>query len=401
MKKYLIVMLWGAGVMLLPSFVLKKADPNPFPAPTLNFKAQKLIDGLQAPVDMAFIGNNECLVAEQAGKIRLVKNGKLADAPVLDITNKLVKLMPVDVRGLLGFALHPQFKTNHKIYVFYSAPKSADNSDHQDVVAEYTLAADWTTVGPENGRILFTTDEPGQGDNGGCMRFGPDGYLYIGMGDGGGGGDKHGPIGNGQNMNTLLGKILRIDVNSGSPYGIPKDNPFVGKADIRPEIWAYGLRNPWRFSFDNRTSRLMVSDVGEGAFEEIDVIEKGGNYGWRMVEGNHCFNPKEDCNFTGTIKPIAEYNHQHGICIIGGYIYNGKKLINQKGKYFFADWTGPIYYIEKKDKEWQQGKVELQNYPQNLKITSWSQDQQGELYVITNGANLLSEVKGAVYKIEK
>jgi len=401
MRRYFKFLFGGAGLLLLPSFILTKSDPAALPAPTLTFKAQKIVEGLQAPLDMAFIGNNEYLVAEQGGKIKLIKNGKPADAPVLDISSKLTKLMPVDVRGLLGFAVHPKFKSNHKIYVFYSAPKSVDNADHQDVIAEYTLPADLSTADSKSGRILYTTDNPGQGDNGGCLKFGPDGYLYIAMGDGGGGGDKHGPIGNGQNMNTLLGKILRIDVNSETGYTIPKDNPFVGKADVKPEIYAYGLRNPWRFSFDSKTGQLLTSDVGEGAWEEVDIIEKGGNYGWRMVEGNHCFNPREDCDFNGTIKPIAEYDHKYGICIIGGYVYNGKQLSNQKGKYFFADWTGPIYYIEKKDGAWQQGKVQLQNYSQNLKITALSEDQAGELYVLTNGGNLLSEAKGAIYKIVK
>lgn len=401
MRKYLTVLLGGASLLLLPSYILRKTDPSTLPAPTLPFKAQKIADGLQAPLDMAFIGENELLVAEQGGKIRLIKNGKVNDAPVLDISSKLVKLLPSDVRGLLGFAIHPKFKSNHKIYVFYSAPKSADNSDHKDVIAEYTLSANLSPADPESGRVLFTADEPGQGDNGGCLRFGPDGYLYIAMGDGGGGGDKHGPIGNAQNMNTLLGKILRIDINSQSTYTVPKNNPFVGKADVKPEIWAYGVRNPWRFSFDTKTGQLFTSDVGEGAWEEVDIIEKGCNYGWRMVEGTHCFNPREDCDFTGTIKPIAEYDHKYGISVIGGYVYNGKQLANQKGKYFFADWTGPIYYLENKGGTWQQGKVELQDYPANLKITSWSEDQAGELYLITNGGNLLSEVKGAIYKIVK
>jgi glucose/arabinose dehydrogenase len=406
MRKYLngtllTVLLGGVGILLLPSYVLRKPDPDGLLAPALTFKAQPIVDGLQAPLDMTFIGNGDILVAEQAGKIRLIKNGKLTDAPVLDISSKIIKLMPVDVRGLLGFAVHPKFKSNHKIYVFYSAPATADKSDHKDVVAEYTLSDNATLPDPESGRILFTADEPGQGDNGGCLKFGPDGYLYVAMGDGGGGGDKHGPIGNGQNMNTLLGKILRIDVSSDSTYVVPKDNPFVSKADVKPEIWAYGLRNTWRFSFNRATKQLFTCDVGEGAWEEMDIIEKGGNYGWRMVEGNHCFNPKEGCDFTGTIKPLAEYDHKNGVCAIGGYVYNGSQLSAQKGKYFFADWTGPIYYIEKKGNEWQRGKVELQNYPANLKITSWGEDASGELYLITNGGNLLSETKGAIYKIVK
>ncbi|MCC8426054.1 sorbosone dehydrogenase family protein [Mucilaginibacter sp. UR6-11] len=393
----------GVSVLLLPSYVFNKPRPvSGGLAPTISLKAQQLVTGLQAPLDMAFTGNGDILVAEQAGKIRLIKNGKLTAAPVLDISSKLIRTMPVDVRGLLGFALHPKFKSNHKVYVFYSAPTTTENADHKNIIAEYTLSTNSTQVDPDSGRILFTADEPGQGDNGGCLKFGPDGYLYIAMGDGGGGGDKHGPIGNGQNMNTLLGKILRIDVNSDLTYIVPKDNPFVGKTDVRPEIWAYGLRNTWRFSFDKVTRQLFTSDVGEGAWEEQDIIERGGNYGWRITEGNHCFNPKADCDFTGTIKPISEYDHKSGVCVIGGYVYHGRQLPSaNKGKYFFADWTGPIYYIEKNSTGWQRGKVELQNYPQNLKITSWGEDPSGEIYVITNGGTLLSDVKGAIYKIVK
>lgn len=401
-KLIVVSILGGVSILLLPSYILKKPKAlNDEVAPPLTLNAKEVVTGLQAPLDMAFPGNGDMLVAEQAGKIRLVKNGKLVETPLLDISNKIVKTLPVDVRGLLGFTIHPKFSTNHKIYVFYSAPKTDPASDHKDVIAEYTLSADGTTVDPDSGRILFTTDEPGVGDNGGCLKFGPDGYLYIAMGDGGGGGDKHGPIGNGQNMNTLLGKILRINVNSDSTYTVPHDNPFVGKSDVRSEIWAYGLRNTWRFSFDKTSKQLFTSDVGEGLWEEIDIIEKGGNYGWRMIEGNHCYNPKLDCSFNGTIKPIAEYDHKSGISIIGGYVYNGKQLPAIKGKYFFADWSGPIYYIEKKGIEWQRGKVTLQNYPANLKITSWGEDPSGELYVITNGGTLLADVKGAIYKVVK
>jgi glucose/arabinose dehydrogenase len=398
-----IILLGGVSLLLLPSYIFyRSVKVNSEPtAPFLTLKAQQVVDGLQAPLDMSFLSNGDILVAEQAGKIRLVKDGKLTDAPLLDISSKIIKTMPVDVRGLLGFAVHPKFNTNRKVYVFYCAPPTADKSDHKNVVAEYTLSANSTQADPNSGRILFTTDQPGQGDNGGCLRFGPDGYLYISVGDGGGGGDKHGPVGNGQNKNTLLSKILRINVNSDSTYTIPKDNPFVGKADTRPEIWAYGLRNAWRFSFDKATNRLFTCDVGEGAWEEMDIIEKGGNYGWRMVEGNHCFNPKVDCDFTGTIKPLAEYDHKSGVCVIGGYVYNGKQLPALKGKYFFADWTGPIYYIEKTGAEWQRGKVTLQNYPENLKITSWGEDAAGEIYVITNGGTLLADVKGAIYKVVK
>jgi glucose/arabinose dehydrogenase len=371
-------------------------------AKTIILNAQKLVTDLQSPLDMAFAANGDILVAEQTGKIRLIKNSKLVDESLLDIKSKLVNInMGFDVRGILGFTIHPKFSTNRKIYIFYCAPTSTPKADHKDVVAEYTLSPNLTQADPNSGRIIFSVDEPGQGNNGGCIKFGPDGYLYVAMGDGGGGGDKHGPIGNGQNLNTLLGKILRINVNSDSTYTVPKDNPFVNKPDVRPEIWAYGLRNTWRFSFNKATNQLFTSDVGESSWEEVDIIEKGANYGWRITEGMHCFNPKLNCDFTGITKPIAEYDHHNGVCVIGGYVYNGKQLPAIKGKYFFADWTGPIYYIQKTGDEWLRGKVALQNYPANLKITSWGEDPAGELYVITTPDTAPGNTKGTIYKIVK
>jgi glucose/arabinose dehydrogenase len=393
----------GISILLLPSYIKKHpVNIDDATAPLLTLNAQQVVTDLQSPLDMAFPGNGDILIAEQTGKILLVKNGKLMSDPILDIQSKLVKInMGFDVRGILGFTIHPKFISNRKVYVFYCAPPTGLKSDHTDVVAEYTLSPNSTKVDPNSGRIIFTADEAQQGNNGGCVRFGPDGYLYVSMGDGGGGGDKHGPIGNGQNLNTLQGKILRINVNSDSTYTVPKDNPFVDKANVRPEIWAYGLRNAWRFSFDKATKQLFTSDVGEGAWEEMDIIEKGANYGWRITEGTHCFNPKLNCDFTGITKPIAEYDHTNGVCVIGGYVYNGKQLPALKGKYFFADWTGPIYYIEKTTAAWQRGKVTLQNYPANLKITSWGEDPSGEMYVITTPDTSPGNTKGTIYKIVK
>lgn len=392
----------GISLLILPSYVFRKTINNDEQAPPITLGAQPLVTGLQAPLDMAFAANGDVLVAEQMGKIRLVKNGKLADAPLLDIKSKLLPINEsFDVRGILGFTINPRYASNRKVYVFYCAPTTTPKFDHKDVVAEYTLSSNSTPVDANSGRVIFSVDMPQSGNNGGCIRFGPDGYLYVSMGDGGGGGDKHGIIGNGQDKNTLLAKILRINVNSDSAYTIPKDNPFVGQSGVKPEIWAYGLRNAWRFSFDKATKQLFSSDVGEGALEEIDIIEKGANYGWRIAEGTNCFNPKLNCDFTGTVKPIAEYNHTSGICIIGGYVYNGKQLPDMKGKYFFGDWTGPIYYIQKTGDEWQRGKVTLKNYPENLKITSWGEDTAGEIYVITSPDTSPSNTKGTIYKIVK
>jgi glucose/arabinose dehydrogenase len=280
MKKYFTakllstLFLGGAGILLLPSYVLKTpAGPADETAPPLTFNARQVVSNLQSPVDMAFLGDGNMLVAEQSGKIRLVRNGKLQEQPVLDLGGKFHKMLPVDVRGLLGMALHPKFATNHKLYVFYTAPSTLDKMDHTNIIAEYILPKDLGPVNADDGKVILTTDQPGQGDNGGCLSFGPDGYLYISVGDGGGGGDRHGAVGNGQNLQTLLAKILRIDVNNRGKgnvsYSIPSDNPLVGKADAKPEIWAYGLRNAWRFSFDKATNQLFTADVGEGFWEEI------------------------------------------------------------------------------------------------------------------------------------
>lgn len=396
-----VIIAGGISVLVLSSYVYHKKSADDL-APPLTLNTQLVASDLQGPIDIAFPGNGDVLIAEQIGKIRLVKNGVLTAQPVLDIQSKLVKINPrYDVRGILGFTLSPKFSSNRKIYLFYCAPTSTPGMDHTNVVAEYTLPANSDPVDPNSGRIVFSSDAAAQGNNGGCIKFGPDGYLYIGMGDGGGGADNHGPIGNGQNMNTLLGKILRIDVNSNTTYNIPKDNPFVGKPDVKPEIWAYGLRNPWRFSFDKATKKLFVSDVGENAIEEIDVVEKGGNYGWRLSEGTHCFNPQINCDFTGVTKPIAEYDHHYGVCIIGGFVYNGKQLPAIKGKYIFADWTGPVYYIQKTGETWQRGNVTLKNFAPNAKVNSFGEDPSGEVYVLTTPDTSPVNPKGALYKISK
>lgn len=387
--KYIAVI--GVGLML-SSYV----DPA-----VITLKVQPVISNLQAPTAMAFPGNGIIWIAEQTGKIRVFKNGKLSDVPLLDVGSKLPKLNNgYEERGLLGIALHPKFKVNKKFYVFYSMPTEG-RFNHKDVVAEYTLASNGIKVVENSGRIIISADKPDGNHNGGAVQFGPDGYLYISFGDGGGQGDKHGEIGNGQNLNTLLGKILRIDVNSDSAYRIPKDNPFVSQSGARGEIWAYGFRNPYRISFDKASGQLFVGDVGQDTWEEVDIIKKGGNYGWRMMEGNHCYNPETGCEVKGIIKPIAEYNHREGVSITGGYVYNGKTIPVLKGKYFFADWTGPTFYLKKVGENWQRGKVVLKNLPLGMKITGFGEDATGELYMLTNPDTGPGNKLGSVYKISK
>jgi glucose/arabinose dehydrogenase len=379
----------GLGLLLV-SF----ADPA-----VITLKVQSVVGILQAPTAMAFPGNGSIWITEQTGKIRVLKNGKLSDLPLLDLSSKLPKLNnDYEERGLLGIALHPKFKINRKFYVFYSLP-SDGRFNHKDVVAEYKLAANGQQVEKNSGRIIISAEKPDGNHNGGAVQFGPDGYLYISFGDGGGQGDKHGEIGNGQSLKTLLGKILRIDVNTDSSYAIPKDNPFVNQPEARGEIWAYGFRNPYRISFDRASGQLFVGDVGQDTWEEVDIVKKGGNYGWRLLEGNHCYNPATGCNIKGIIKPIAEYNHREGVSITGGYVYNGKTLPILKGKYFFADWTGPAFYLKKVGQGWQRGKVVLKNLPLGTKITGFAEDVTGELYILTNPDTGPGNKLGNVYRI--
>ncbi len=368
----------------------------------ISLNVQSLTDSLDAPTALAFPGNGDIWVTEQKGQIRVLKNGKLSEAPLLDLSGKMVKVNNgYEERGLLEVTLHPDFKSNRKFYVFYSAPSTQKNSDHKGVLAEYQLPAGSGLIDPNSGRVILTIEEPEGNHNGGCVQFGPDGYLYLGFGDGGGQGDKHGEIGNGQKMDTWLGKILRIDVNTASGYIVPKDNPFISKKGVKPEIWAYGFRNPYRFSFDKASGQLFAGDVGQDTWEEVDIIKKGANYGWRLMEGTHCYNPATNCDTTGITLPITEYSHKVGISVIGGYVYNGQQLPLLKGKYIFADWVGKVFYLQQSGNAWTRGSVFLQNMPENKRITGFGEDPDGELFILTNLENGPGNIKGSVYKIIK
>jgi len=393
---------FGALIALLAacSEPVKKSNIETELAPAISLKLEKIAEGLHSPVAAAFSPEGLMLVCEQTGQIRVLENNKLIDKPFLNLENKLVKMSGAyDERGLLGIALHPEYASNKKFYVYYSASSSDKGVDNQSVIAEYKVSTDPMLADAASERILLTIQQPESNHNGGDLKFGPDGYLYIGTGDGGGAGDRHGETGNGQNLNTLLGKILRIDVNTEQSYAVPNDNPFVGK-EAKPEIWAYGLRNPWRFSFDKNSGQLFVADVGQNKFEEVNIIEKGGNYGWRIMEANHCFNPEDNCKQEGLILPIAEYEHEEGISITGGFVYRGKELATLSEKYIFADWTGPMFYLEKKGESWIRGAINLASKPTgDLKILSFAQDNNAELYVLTNQDVGPKDTKGAIYKL--
>jgi glucose/arabinose dehydrogenase len=379
---------------------VKKSNTEMNLAADISLKLEKIAEGLHSPVAAAFSPEGLMLVCEQTGQIRVIENNILSDQAFLNLESKLVKLSGAyDERGLLGIALHPEYASNKKFYVYYSAPSNEKGSDHQSVIAEYKVSTDPMIADALSERIILTIQQPESNHNGGDLKFGPDGYLYIGVGDGGGAGDRHGETGNGQDLNTLLGKILRIDINTDKNYSVPNDNPFLGKA-AKPEIWAYGLRNPWRISFDKNSGQLFVADVGQNKFEEVNIIEKGGNYGWKIMEANHCFDPEENCKTEGLILPISEYEHEEGISITGGFVYRGKELTKLTDKYIFADWTGPMFYLEKKGESWIRGTVSLAAKPSgDFKILSFAQDNAEELYLLTNKEVGPKDTKGAIYKL--
>lgn len=327
--------------------------------------------GLRHPVYVTHAGDGSgrLFVVEQPGRIRLVKGGRLLGTPFLDITDRV---RYGGEQGLLGLAFHPAYKANGRFFVNY-----VRRSDGATVIAEFRVSSDPDRADPME-RPLLVVPQPYPNHKGGMVEFGPDGLLYIALGDGGSAGD---PGNRGQNRNELLGKLLRIDVDRGSPYAIPRDNPFAGSGG-RPEIFAYGLRNPWRFSFDRETGELWVADVGQDDWEEIDLVTRGGNYGWRIMEGTHCFRPREGCAREGLIPPVAEYGHEKGRCsITGGYVYRGTRLPALRGAYLYGDYcSGEIFALT--------AGTQQTLLSTGLQIASFGQDQDGELYVVDHGGTI-------------
>jgi len=346
------------------------------PAATL----QPVVSGLNAPLDFQVSrdGTGRFFIVEQGGTIRIVKGKKLLATPFLDIHTIIES---GGEKGLLGLAFHPSYKTNGRFFVNYTRRV---NGQLQTAIAEYHVSStDPNLADTSSGKVLLSFDQPFDNHKGGQLVFGADGLLYIGTGDGGSGGD---PQGNGQKLSTLLGKMLRIDVSTPGTYTIPSDNPFVGVSGARGEIWAYGFRNPWRFSSDKKTKRIVIGDVGQDNWEEVDILTKGGNYGWNIMEGNHCYPPGSTCNPTGLIPPITEYSHSEGIAIIGGYVYRGKAIPALAGLYVFGDYgSGQIWTLQ----ETQPGtwtRAQLLNAGFN--ISAFGRAGNNELYVLNYGGTL-------------
>lgn len=343
--------------------------------------ASIVTEGLESPVYLAHAGDGSgrLFLVEQPGRIRILEREALLPAPFLDITEQV---LAGGERGLLGLAFHPNYRQNGRFFVYYTR-----KPDGATVVAEYRCGAVPTTASREE-RILLQVQQPYPNHNGGMLSFGPDGYLYIGLGDGGSKGD---PENRAQNRQELLGKLLRIDVDHGHPYGIPSDNPFA-LAGGRPEIYALGLRNPWRFSFDTKTGHLWAADVGQYKWEEIDLITRGGNYGWRVMEGTHCFQPAIACRTATFSPPILEYSHEQGRCsIIGGYVYRGRSLSTLMGTYVYGDFcSGEIFALPDPTHSGTRAEARvLLKTP--LQISSFGEDSFGELYVLDH--------RGGVYRL--
>ncbi len=355
-----------------------KRDRESDPATAFSVEAAFPHLTFERPVDLQNCGDGRVFVVEQEGRIHVFA----ADAGVTSTTVFLDIRALVDdsgnEEGLLGLAFHPNYKSNGTFYVNYTA----SNPD-RTVIARYTVSSDSNAADPASASVVLEFSQPYSNHNGGQIAFGPDGYLYIGTGDGGSGGD---PQGNGQSLSTLLGKILRIDVNT-DPYGIPADNPFVGQAGVREEIYAYGLRNVWRFSFDPETGLLWCGDVGQNKFEEIDLIRKGGNYGWNTMEGFSCYNAAS-CDTAGLILPILDYPRSEGISVTGGHVYRGTKWPDLIGAYVYADFgTGKIWSIRLEGNR----VIHRLLVSSGLPISSFGVDASRELY--------LCSFDGKIYKI--
>lgn len=353
------------------------------PPPAAIALAPVITRGLESPLFLTHPGDGSgrLFVLEQPGRIRVIKAGALLAGPFLDITD-LVSFG--GERGLLGLAFHPRYPENGRFFVNYSRA-----SDGATIVAQYRVSSDPDKAG-RDGRIILVVSQPYGNHNGGMVAFGPDGYLYIGMGDGGAAGD---PGNRAQDRQALLGKLLRIDVDRGDPYAVPADNPLAS-GEGRAEIFATGLRNPWRYSFDRRTGRLWAADVGQNAWEEVDIVRRGGNYGWRIMEGAHCFLPPFGCDTSGLELPVAEYRNGGARCsITGGYVYRGQAHRDLNGVYLFGDYcSGEIFGFAADPAA--EGTV-ISPPPVLLetdsRISSFGEDEHGELYVVDH--------TGGIYKI--
>lgn len=354
---------------------VKPFDPR---AAAISLGLEVVVSGLQAPVAVidAADGSGRLFVVEKGGVIRVVENGEVLREPFLNVIDLV---SGGSEQGLLGLAFEP--RRSERFYINYTF------KDGSTVVARYKVSDNPNIADGASGEILLTLPQPAANHNGGHLLFAPDGYLWIGTGDGGAANDR---FENGQNTNSLLGAMLRIDVSGERGYTIPPDNPFVGGGGA-PEIWAFGLRNPWRYSFDRLTGDLWIADVGQNEWEEVHRAASnlaGLNYGWPIMEGNHCFS-EQTCSAEGLVIPITEYNHNFGCSITGGYVYRGQDFPALQGGYFFADYcSGTLWAIAADSNPLTEPTIVLES---GLQISSFGEDERGELY--------LSAFDGKLYRL--
>ena len=345
-------------------------DTTTFPNPD-NYIWETIVSGLERPVDIQPAGDERLFIIEKNGHIRILLDGELIDFPFLSISDRVGSRG--NEQGLLGLAFHPKYTENGLFFVNYT------DKDGDTIIARYRVTPDPNIADPSSEIVLLRVKQPFGNHNGGPLAFGPDGYLYAGLGDGGSAGD---PLGNSQKLDTLLGKILRLDVDSAEPYTIPADNPFGN------EIWAYGFRNPWRISFDKASGNLYIGDVGQGEWEEIDFAPTGVpgslNFGWKYFEGTHAYNgtPPQGAQFE---LPIAEYDHGQGCSVTGGYVYRGA-MPEWNGIYLYGDYcSGTVWGLMRSGQGWQEQVL----FGAVGSITSFGQDQSGEVYIATDSGQIL------------
>jgi glucose/arabinose dehydrogenase len=353
--------------------------PGEPPAGTVPVGLQEVVSGLSFPLYLTAPSGDpsRLFIVEKGGAIRVVKDGVLLPTPFLDLTGRV---STGGEQGLLGLAFDPEYASNGRFVVHYT------DGNGNTVVSLFRVAAgDADLADPGSETVVLTAEQPFSNHNGGQILFGPDGMLYVGLGDGGSGGD---PGGRGQSVADLLGSILRIDVRGGTGYTVPPDNPFAGSTEARPEIWSFGLRNPWRFTFDPATGDLYVADVGQNAWEEVDVVRaaegagRGTNFGWNVTEGRHCY-AGAGCDLGAFTLPVLEYGHGEGCSITGGFVYRGAAIPDLQGHYFYADYCqGWVRSFRLQDGQ----AVEPQQWPTLAPggaITSFGQDAAGELYLLS------------------
>jgi glucose/arabinose dehydrogenase len=372
-----------ARTVLVALTVAASLLSGPAAASTPQLGLQRLSGEFAEPVHVTHApdGSGRLFVVERKGLIRVWRDGAVLDRPFLDVS-PLLRTTHQE-QGLLGLAFHPRYVENGRFVVNFTDRRGTT------IVAGYRVSSDPDVADPGSAVGIIRIEQPAANHNGGHVAFGPDGHLWLGTGDGGGSGDQ---FGNAQDLSSLLGKMLRIDVDSAEPYAIPPDNPFVGQAGIRPEIWAYGLRNPWRYAFDRQTGDLFIADVGQNRREEIHVQPSGSgagaNYGWPIMEGARCFHPASGCDPTGLELPAADYDRSDGCSVTGGHVYRGSAYPDLVGWYVFGDFcTGKVWILARIGDAWNVHEAGRMVTP-----SSFGEDQAGELYAV-------SLTEGRLYRV--